>query len=445
MKEKDKSRITDDPDLRRRAEELLLKDAADLDKIPPADVRDLVHELQVHQIELEMQNEELLRTQQELETSREKYFDLYDLAPVGYVTLDEKGIILEANLTAAALLGKERSHLVGQPLSRFIYKEDQDIYYHHHKRLFETREHQKCRVRMLKEDGTQLWARLESVTAKGNDAGPASRTAIIDVTMIKQAEEELDRYRAHLEDMVKERTSELTVANEQLDAFNYSVSHDLRTPLRHMRGFFELLQKRMEGQLDEKSRHYALSIFEAVKKMESLIDAMLSFSRIGRGKIKMKEVRLSKLLNEGMRDILCKAPDRKNKRHITWKIGDLPNVYGEPALLKFALVNLISNALKFTSTRPSAEIEIGYKEERNEFIFFVKDNGVGFNMDYADRLFGLFQRLHSQDEFEGTGIGLANVRRIISLHRGRTWAESSKGQGATFYFTLPKESDIKHA
>ncbi len=435
MAEKNNSSMPDYyADLRLMAEEMLLKRPGALDTIPPADVQSVVHELRVHQIELEMQNDELCRTHQELEASREKYFDLYDLAPVGYVTLDEKGIILEANLTAAALLGKERSHMIGHPITRFILREDQDMYYHHCKRLSETRQHQECEVRMLKGDGTRLWARVESVSAKGNDSGPAYRTAIIDITRRKQAEEELDRHREHLEYMVKERTAELTVANEELKAFNYTVSHDLRAPLRHMRGFLELLQKRMEDKLDEKSRQYALMIFNSSKKMEQLVDDLLSYSRLGRKGMQKREVNLSHLLKESV-DLIS---EETMGRDIVWTLGELPVVYGEPLLLKIVFVNLISNAVKFTSTRPRAEIEIGCRKDGSEDVCFIKDNGVGFNMDYADRLFGVFQRLHTQDEFEGTGIGLANVRRIISLHGGRTWAEGAVGQGATFYFTLPR-------
>jgi PAS domain S-box-containing protein len=222
MTKKNRSRIpeaktaNDISDLRRRAEERLLNQPGASDKIPPKDVESIVHELRVNQIELEMQNEELRHTQQQLEASREKYFDLYELAPVGYVTLNDKGIILESNLTAAALLGQERSSLVGQPLTRFIFREDQDLYSHHHKQLFETRQRQECKVRMLKGDGTQLWAQLQSLATQGSVDAPTSRIAIRDITERIQAEQELDRYRKHLEELVKERTIELTESERRL-------------------------------------------------------------------------------------------------------------------------------------------------------------------------------------------------------------------------------------
>jgi len=176
------------PDLRERAEEMLLKQRGEPPKIPPADVQRIVHDLEVHQIELKMQNEELRRALSDLEASREKYFDLYDLAPVGYITLNEKGIILDANLTAAALLGKKRSDLVKQSLSHFIFREDQDIYYRHRKRLSEIRQRKDCEVRMIKGDGNRFWAQLESIAAEGRDSEHASQTAIIDVTSRKEAE-----------------------------------------------------------------------------------------------------------------------------------------------------------------------------------------------------------------------------------------------------------------
>jgi len=236
---------------------------------------------------------------------------------------------------------------------------------------------------------------------------------------------------------LKHRVAELDNANKELAAFSYSVSHDLRAPLRHMTGFVKLLQQRLKNHPDEKTHYYADIISRASRKMSMLIDDFLKFSHLGRTQMRKKKVKLNTLVSEVVREI----QEGLEERQIRWEIDELADVYGDRALLSLVLTNLISNAVKYTGSRPHAEIKIGYKEDKDETIVFVKDNGAGFDMQYADKLFGVFQRLHSQDEFEGTGIGLANVRRIISRHGGRTWAEGSVGQGATFYFSLPKHTE----
>jgi PAS domain S-box-containing protein len=261
--------------------------------------------------------------------------------------------------------------------------------------------------------------------------------SLIDITDRKQTEEELVKYREHLEELVRERTTKLQVANKELDAFAYSVSHDLRAPLRHIDGFLELLQKTIGTALDEQSRHYMEAISEAAQKMGLLIDDLLSFSRMGRHAMSFQPVELGDLVRDVIRELEPDAAGRK----IVWRIGDLPTVGGDAAMLRIVLANLIANALKFTRTRQQAHIEIeSLPGQDSEAVLFVRDNGVGFDMTYADKLFGVFQRLHRADEFEGTGIGLANVRRIIARHGGRTWAEGKVDHGATFFFSLPQHN-----
>ncbi len=244
----------------------------------------------------------------------------------------------------------------------------------------------------------------------------------------KKAEEALRLLNLELDHRVLDRTA-------QLEAFSYSVSHDLRAPLRHIDSFLELLQKKIETALDEQGRHYMDSISKAVQKMGLLIDDLLIFSRMGRHAMSLRQVALEPLVGNIIREL---EPDAAG-RNIEWCIGDLPQVNGDGSMLRIVLDNLIANAVKFTRPRKKARIEIGSLPDRDtETVIYVRDNGVGFDMAHADKLFGVFQRLHRAEEFEGTGIGLANVHRIIVRHGGRTWAEGKPDQGATFYFGLPR-------
>ncbi|MBI3764860.1 MAG: hypothetical protein HY260_23720 [Chloroflexi bacterium] len=249
----------------------------------------------------------------------------------------------------------------------------------------------------------------------------------------KQANEQLEAANRKLETA----NQQLEAANSELEAFSYSVSHDLRAPLRHVIGFADLLQAGAAPALDEKSRRYLTTISESAKRIGALIDDLLTFSRVGRAEMQPGAVNLEQTVKEALRELRQEMEGRA----IVWKIAPLPEVHGDSSMLRLAWVNLIANAVKYTRTRPRAEIEIGCDSSQdNEIVFFIRDNGVGFEMRYVDKLFGVFQRLHRAGEFEGTGIGLANVRRIVHRHGGRAWAEGAVDSGAAFYFSLPKSA-----
>jgi signal transduction histidine kinase len=251
--------------------------------------------------------------------------------------------------------------------------------------------------------------------------------------------ESLNRRRAEkiisdLNSELKRRLHEIETANKELEAFSYSVSHDLRAPLRHITGFVELLIKRDLTNFDEKSRHYLEVISTASRQMGVLIDDLLAFSRMGRADMMKSRIDFASLVHEVVHELSAELKDRE----IIWEIATLPVVEGDAAMLRLVMVNLIANALKFTRSRSNSRIDIGATDHPDETLFYVRDNGVGFDIKYVDKLFGLFQRLHSCEEFEGTGVGLANVQRIIHRHGGRVWAEGAINGGATFWFSLPK-------
>jgi len=275
-------------------------------------------------------------------------------------------------------------------------------------------------------------------TVFSKDGNPVRTVGILrDITEQTKADMVILKLNTDLENRVQKRTEQLETANRELEAFSYSVSHDLRAPLRSITGFAELLRKNIHDSLDEKSKHYLDVISQSTVQMGQLIDDILSFSRMSRTEMMESTIDFSFLIKNAVKTLDNDIKGRK----INWEINDLPPAKGDINLLQLVITNLISNAVKFTKNRETAEIEIGATNDGNETIYFVKDNGAGFDMNYSNKLFGLFQRLHRAEDFSGTGVGLANVQRIIQRHGGRIWAQGKPDEGATFYFTIPPKGE----
>ncbi len=251
----------------------------------------------------------------------------------------------------------------------------------------------------------------------------------------KRVEDEVRRLNSELELRVELRTSELVASNQELESFTYSVSHDLRAPLRHVDGYAQILEEEFGPQMSPEAQKFARKIRQGSQNMGRLVDDLLNLSRVGKKELTRQRVPLKPLIEGIIADIKVEAGERP----IEWKIGELPEVDCDPGLIRQVFTNLLSNSLKYTRPREQAVIEVGLHKLNGDCALFVRDNGVGFNMKYSGKLFGVFQRLHRAEEFEGTGVGLATVARIVRKHGGRIWADAELGKGATFFFTLPAQ------
>ncbi|MEW6665062.1 MAG: MASE3 domain-containing protein [Thermodesulfobacteriota bacterium] len=386
-------------------------------------------------LQRDREEQERKRAEEALRKSNEALRATLEAAPVAIFDLDTEGHVRSIwNRAAEQLLGWRRDEVLGRFLPS-VREEDKEEFARFREWMRAGKRMMGVDVVRRRKDGSPIEYSIYAAPEYDQDGKVIGNIAVlVDIRDRKRAEEQIRRLNVELEQRVKDRTAQLEAANKELEAFAYSVSHDLRAPLRHIDSFIELLQMRIGPAMDDRSRHYMTRVSDSARRMGMLIDDLLSFSRMGRSEMSSVPVNLNDLVREVIQEL---QPDVQG-RNIRWEIAELPTVTGDHAMLRIVLVNLISNALKFTRPRELAEIQIGCtKAPEGETVVSVRDNGVGFDMAYSDKLFGVFRRLHRAEEFAGTGIGLATVQRIVTRHGGRTWAEGTVGRGATFYFSLP--------
>jgi len=528
---------------------------------PPAtesDSQRLVHELEVHQIELEMQNEELAQLNAQVKATLRQYTDLYDSAPIGYFTLMRDGTIHQVNLAGANLLGVERDALIKRRFGVFVSARSRTTFSVFLDDVFTSGNNETCEVALQNYGSAPRLVQIEAITKDGQRK--VCHAVVMDITERKTAEEALQvsetRYRRLFESAkdgimildaetgiivdvnpfltemmgyshepvkgkviweleffkdvaankekfvelqqreyvlyenlsletadgrqiavefvsnvylvdrkkviqcnirdtterkqmehklneayqkIKTRTKDLEMINEHLDSFAYSVSHDLRAPLRAISGFSQVLLDTHGDKVNEEMRHYLDRISEGAQKMGQLIDDLLGFSRATRSEIKYEKINVEHILN----DLVKAYRDVELDRDIEFIVNSLGEVEADKEMLKVVFSNLLQNAVKFTIDRKKARIEIGSEQKEDHIQFYVKDNGIGFDMKYKDKLFKAFQRLQTDERFTGTGIGLTTVERIVSKHGGNIWANGEVDKGAEFCFTLPSKTHVE--
>jgi PAS domain S-box-containing protein len=365
-----------------------------------------------------------------LQSPEEPYRILAERMNEGAATLGLDGTVLFCNRRLAEMLGTPAERLVGSLFCAQVCPEEQS-------RVSEllqlaTEQDIRTETRLLRSDRTQVPVQLSLSHIPVEDSGKGICLVASDLSDQKAIQEQVRQLNAELEHRVELRTAELMESNKELEAFSYAVAHDLRTPLRHIHGFSDILAHDSQSSLSADGQHCLDCILKGVSRMQTLVEHLLSLSRLARQPLTRRNIDLNSVVRETIEELAGETSGRQ----MEWRIGELSKWHCDAALVKTVFANLLSNAVKFTRDRSPAVIEVGQILADSKPVLFVRDNGVGFDMKYADKLFGMFQRLHTDQEFPGTGVGLATVRRIVQKHGGQVWAKASVDEGATFYFTL---------
>jgi PAS domain S-box-containing protein len=389
-----------------------------------------VLELLLAQAAISLEN---ARVYDALKRSEAQYRRIVDTANEGIWVAETGGRTLLANAKVAAMFGCTVEEMRGRHISEFAFAEDLADQRQRFQNLKDGLS-ERYERRFRRTDGSTVWT-LMSTTPILDEHGrvEGAFAMVADLTERKKAEDEIRALNQQLEQRVARRTAALEAANRELEGFSYSVSHDLRAPLRAVSGFAELLKREHGAALDADGRHLLDRVNEGAQRMNRLIDDLLAFARMARSAMATQPVDMTALVREVIAEVEASAAGRR----LRFVLPELPGAIGDRALLRQVWSNLVGNAVKYTARRAEAVIEISGEARDGERIYGVRDNGAGFDMRYADKLFGVFQRLHSAEEYPGTGIGLAIVRRIVQRHGGRVWAEGDLDRGASFHFGLP--------
>ena len=383
----------------------------------------------IYELHLARGDAEVVR--RSLQDTEAKYWRLLDTANEGVWAIDADAKTVFVNARMAEMLGRDLEDVLGRPASGFMFEED----WSDHRQKTENRrkgqsEHYERRFR--RKDGQTVWTLVSATPVLDEEHNfKGSFAMFTDITERKQAEEEV----ATLNRELHLRVAALERAAEQLEAFSYSLSHDMRTPLRAINGFVAILMEEYKSRLDETGHRYLEAVRRSTIRMGKLIDGLLEFIRACGLGMEMAAVDMGALTREVFEELRAASPERSISLHL----GELPPAYCDEGMIRQVMKHLLSNAIKFTAQRTEAIVEVGASAEGENEVYYVKDNGAGFDMRYADKLFNVIFRLHSVEEFEGAAIGLAIVKRIVDRHGGRVWAEGAVDQGATFHFALPRE------